>query len=48
MKIVVSPAKSLDFKTQVPVQRATLPIFLDKAEKLNGVMQKNRWLRLKN
>lgn len=47
MKIVVSPAKSLDFKTQVPVQRATLPIFLDKAEKLNGVMQKKSVAQIK-
>jgi len=40
MKIVVSPAKSLDFETVLPTQRYTEPAFLEEAEKLNAVLQK--------
>lgn len=36
MKIVVSPAKSLNFKDPLPTQRATQPQFLEEAEKLNS------------
>jgi cytoplasmic iron level regulating protein YaaA (DUF328/UPF0246 family) len=32
MKIVISPAKSLDFETKLPSRRNTQPAFLDKAE----------------
>lgn len=35
MKIVISPAKSLDFKTQLPTKRATQPVFLETTEKIN-------------
>ncbi len=40
MKIVISPAKSLDFETTVPTNRYTDARFLDKAEKLNRVLKK--------
>ena len=40
MKIVVSPAKSLDFETALPTQKHTEPSFLVEAEKLNNVLQK--------
>jgi len=40
MKIVVSPAKSLDFETSIPTQKHTNPIFLSEAEKLNAVLKK--------
>ncbi|WP_417445208.1 peroxide stress protein YaaA [Joostella sp.] len=40
MKIVVSPAKSLDYKTELPTDKYTTPDFLAEAEKLNGVLQK--------
>ncbi|MCF8716103.1 peroxide stress protein YaaA [Joostella atrarenae] len=40
MKIVVSPAKSLDYKTELPTDKYTAPDFLAEAEKLNGVLQK--------
>ncbi len=40
MKIVVSPAKSLDFDTSLPTQKHTNPIFLSEAEKLNAVLKK--------
>ena len=36
MKIVVSPAKSLDFETKLPTTRATQPQFLEQAEFLNA------------
>jgi len=36
MKIVVSPAKSLDFESKLPTTRATQPQFVAQAEFLNG------------
>ncbi|QTE23838.1 peroxide stress protein YaaA [Polaribacter cellanae] len=35
MKIIISPAKSLDFENKVPTSLHTQPRFLDKSEKLN-------------
>tara|TARA_B100000949_G_C14176077_1_gene405414 strand:- start:118 stop:882 length:765 start_codon:yes stop_codon:yes gene_type:complete len=40
MKIVVSPAKSLDFESKLPTNRATQPIFLDQAEILNKKLER--------
>ncbi|MEW7292547.1 peroxide stress protein YaaA [Aquimarina sp. 2304DJ70-9] len=40
MKIVVSPAKSLDFETKLPTQQYTQPVFLPEAEKLNAALKK--------
>ncbi|WP_271765192.1 peroxide stress protein YaaA [Aquimarina algiphila] len=40
MKIVVSPAKSLDFETALPTKKHSSPVFLPEAEKLNGVLKK--------
>ncbi len=40
MKIIISPAKSLDFETEVPVKEATQPEFLAQAERLNKVLRK--------
>ncbi|GAA4111854.1 peroxide stress protein YaaA [Aquimarina addita] len=40
MKIVVSPAKSLDFETTLPTKQYTEPVFLSSSEKLNTVLQK--------
>ena len=42
MKIVVSPAKSLDFETEFPQIQPTQPIFLDHAVKLNNVLAKKK------
>lgn len=45
MKIVISPAKSLDYKTQLPTTRGTQPRFLDTTEKINAklsVMSKKK------
>lgn len=36
MKIVLSPAKSLDYESELPTDRATKPRFLDEAEILNN------------
>lgn len=47
MKIVVSPAKSLDFKTEVPTEHSSQPIFLDQAEKLNQVLKKKSTAEIK-
>ncbi len=35
MKIIISPAKSLDFESKVPTSLHTQPCFLEKSEKLN-------------
>ncbi len=40
MKIVISPAKSLDFQTELPTERHTEPQFLVEATRLNKVLKK--------
>lgn len=40
MKIVISPAKSLDFETPLPTKKHTASSFLAEAEKINAVLQK--------
>lgn len=40
MKIVISPAKTLDYKTPLPTKRATQPLFLDTTEKINNKLSK--------
>ncbi|TRZ41464.1 peroxide stress protein YaaA [Robertkochia solimangrovi] len=40
MKIVISPAKSLDFESALPVEMHTQPLFQEEADKLNKVLQK--------
>ncbi len=40
MKIVVSPAKSLDFESKIPTTQYTTAAFLDQSEKLNAVLKK--------
>lgn len=40
MKIVVSPAKTLDYERKVPTKKYTQPIFLDEAKKIAGVLKK--------
>ncbi|MBL4746802.1 MAG: peroxide stress protein YaaA [Flavobacteriaceae bacterium] len=40
MKIVISPAKSLDFETTVPTQKYTEAIFLKEAQVLSNILKK--------
>src|SRR4030065_875294 len=40
MKIVISPAKSLDYETPIPTKQFTQGIFLDEAAKINTVLKK--------
>lgn len=40
MKIVISPAKSLDLERTVPTNKQSQPKFLEEAEKLNAVLSK--------
>lgn len=40
MKIVISPAKTLDYETPLPVQDYTLPVFTEETEKLNAALRK--------
>ena len=42
MKIVISPAKSLDFETELPTSKYTEPQFLEEAQKLNKVLVKKK------
>lgn len=39
MKLVISPAKSLDFETKLPTEKATQPEFLKQSEKLNSLLK---------
>ena len=40
MKIIISPAKSLDFESKLPTNKHTQPIFTEQAEKLSTVLKK--------
>jgi cytoplasmic iron level regulating protein YaaA (DUF328/UPF0246 family) len=40
MKIVISPAKSLDFETNLPINKYTQGVFLDEASKINTILKK--------
>lgn len=40
MKIVISPAKSLDFESELPTKKYTQPEYIEQAEILNAVLQK--------
>lgn len=40
MKIVVSPAKTLDFESKLPTTRATQPKFLEEAELINNKLER--------
>ena len=40
MKLVLSPAKSLDFETKLPTNKATEGFFLTEAERLNKLLKK--------
>jgi len=40
MKIVISPAKSLDYESTLPTSQNSMPVFLEEAEKLNTVLRK--------
>ncbi|WP_339715523.1 peroxide stress protein YaaA [uncultured Kriegella sp.] len=42
MKIVISPAKSLDFDSKLPTAQYTEPVFLEQAEKLNKILEKKK------
>ena len=40
MKIVISPAKSLNFESKAPTQEFSQPIFLKEADRLNKILRK--------
>lgn len=42
MKIVISPAKSLDYDSELPVSEYTEPHFIKDAEKLNKILAKKK------
>lgn len=39
-KILISPAKSMDFETKMGIDNATTPLFLNQAQKINEVLKK--------
>lgn len=42
MKIVISPAKSLNFERELPTEKCSQPQFLEQSEKLNKVLAKKK------
>lgn len=42
MKLVISPAKSLDFDTKLPTAKATQSLFLDQSKTLNKVLKQQK------
>lgn len=42
MKIVISPAKSLDFESKLPTEKFTQPKFIEQAVKLNTILAKKK------
>lgn len=48
MKIVVSPAKSLDYKSDLPTRRHTKPLFLEEAEQINRKLERKTKAQLKD
>ncbi|MDO6760330.1 peroxide stress protein YaaA [Tamlana sp. 2_MG-2023] len=40
MKLVISPAKSLDFESELPIKQHTEPQFLKQSERLNKLLKK--------
>lgn len=48
MKILLSPAKSLDYESKLPTDQFTEPVFIKEATKLNGVLEKKSKKQLTN
>lgn len=42
MKIVISPAKSLDFESRIPTSKFSEAVFLEEAQKLNLILRKKK------
>lgn len=48
MKIVISPAKSLDYKSKLPTTRSTQPLFLEEAERITRKLERKTKSELKD
>jgi cytoplasmic iron level regulating protein YaaA (DUF328/UPF0246 family) len=48
MKIVISPAKSLDFDSKLPTEQFSMPVFLEEALKIQKVLSKKKPRALMN
>jgi len=48
MKLVLSPAKSLDYDTALPTTRSTTPYFIEEAERINKHLKKKSRKQLSN
>ncbi len=42
MKVLLSPAKSLDYTTEAPTEKQTLPVFLEMSQKVHKVLVKKK------
>ena len=40
MKIIISPAKSLDFETKLPTKKFSMPDFLEESKSINDSLKK--------
>ena len=48
MKIMISPAKALDFKTELPIKNFSIPNFLSESKKINELLKKKSLSELKS
>jgi len=48
MKIIISPAKSLDFETQLPIKNCSVPDFLTESKIINQLLKKKSPSQLKS
>ena len=48
MKIIISPAKSLDFETQLPIKNFSVPDFLTESKIINQLLKKKSPSQLKS
>lgn len=46
MKIVISPAKSINLEKKIPTEKSSLPFFLDDAVVINSNLKKKNTTRL--
>jgi len=48
MKIIISPAKSLDFQKELPTNEFSMPLFLDDSISINKTLKLKSTLQLKS
>ena len=48
MKMIISPAKSLNFEKELPTSKTTQPVFLSESERINKLLKKKSVSNLAN